>query len=167
MNISNQGNDAGSDTQTAIDRTINVYVKAKELFEVGQTATEDQIDTRTALTVNHGTDGQSDWTKHKNYEVTVYMNKQVTWDIKRFSPSGDDKEYEVKLVSVNHMPERGNPNFFNEEILNVGSDGNITATITNDPQLTNNDDSYTIKFTITYDGKEIPYVLDPKLKINS
>ena len=154
-------------TYKPMNRTINVYVKAKKLFEIGKSATETQVDTNTALTVNQGNDGQSDWTEHKDYEVTVYMNKSVTWDIKRYSPSGDDKEYEVKLVSVNHIPEQGNPNFFNEEILNVGSDGNITATITNDPQLANKDDSYTIKFTITYDRKEIPFIIDPKLAINS
>ena len=49
-------------TYKPMNRTINVYVKAKKLFEIGKSATETQVDTNTALTVNQGNDGQSDWT---------------------------------------------------------------------------------------------------------
>ena len=151
------------------NRAVDVYVDAKQLFVLGEGATEEQIDKLTALASNELVDGQyvsSSWTSHKEYELHVYLNHTMQWIILPMHGRGEDNGYEVKLLSVHHEPEGGNPNYFTTEDLNVGSDGTITATVSNN-SVPGKDYIYTIKFSITHDGVTNRYSIDPKLAINS
>jgi hypothetical protein len=148
------------------NREIDVIIKAKELFALGESATEDQIDKLTALTSNQVEGGQSDWVSHKDFELAVFKNHTMRWIIVPNDSKGEDIGYELRLVSVNHNPTDGSPNIFNTEVLNVGSDSYITAPISNNA-TENKDYIYTIRFTITHARVTNTYSIDPKLKINS
>jgi hypothetical protein len=151
------------------NREVNVDIKAKQLFELGEFVTQAQIDNHTGFASNEVVDGHfvnEVWKSHKDYELTVYKNHTMLWFIPSGNDKGENSGYETKLLDVSHNPKSGSPNIFDSDILNAGSDGMIRATISNNAEMSQ-DYIYTVNFSITNNGVTRTYSIDPKLKINS
>lgn len=153
------------------DRTIKLIVQANKLYHSG--VSEENLDDYTSLVEDGGlssTYGQP----NKDFETIVYMTKNICWSIEMADPNGDDKDYNVSLISVIHKPKTGNPNFFTNDPLLVNSKtGKVCGIIAIDPNLPEKDDSYTIEFGIGYTdpsgsgGGMLKVDLDPKLRIRT
>jgi len=140
-------------------------VQASKLYNLASyPPTEQQMDDLTTLVDGVGF-GSGFGDPNKDFRTDVFLNCNVTWKILAASPTGYDKNYEIALRSVFHNPEKGNPNFFDQESLPVGRDGNVTGTIISMGNL--QDENYTIRFTIKYGTSTYEYNLDPKLKVNN
>ncbi|MCG2420077.1 hypothetical protein K8089_13690 [Aequorivita sp. F47161] len=153
------------------NRRVEIYVKTKQLFELGERPTEDQIDNRTSLRSNQHSETisgvlENNWKSHKDFELLVFKNHTMQWTLPQRLHNTADPGYEAKLISVHHVPTGGSPNFFDKEDLNAASDGKVKATIKDNSQV-NQSYVYIIKFTISHNGVTRKYTIDPKLKINS
>ena len=147
------------------NRHLDVIVKAHELYALP--STKRNVDDKTALIDDEGfASGFGD--PKKNYETLVFKDYQVTWDIKVEDKNGQDKGYDVDLVSISHNPKPStNPNFFDHDpLVPDGNKKTITGTIANSPLLPDLEDNYTINFQIMYEGVPRSFPLDPKLKAN-
>ena len=146
------------------NKTICIYVQANKLYNLrNYPPTEQQMDDLTALRDESALEsGYGD--ANKDFQTDVFLNYNVTWEIFATNPTGEDRGYEVALRSVFHNPTKGNPNFFNQDSLPVGRDGNVTGQIVSLGNL--QDENYTIKFTVKYGSSTYEYNLDPKLKVN-
>ena len=153
------------------DRSIALIVKAKELFNLTVPVTKPLMDELTSI-VEDGGFSSGFGNPNKDFETTVFMNKKVCWSIEADDPNGEDKGYIISLDKVFHNPTPSNPNFFNEDPLNVNrKTGKVCGTIARSPLLPDMDDNYTIQFEIRHDISSHQsaiklFNLDPKLKIN-
>lgn len=145
------------------NRTINVFVRASQLFPLDPT--EVNVDNNTELKDDKGSTCKYG-DKKDNYKTEVFMYKKITWSIQSADPDGIDKGYTVALVSVSHKPIKGNPKFFNRNPLLVKNNGTVWGKISKNPRLPNKYESYDINFTITHNAIKNPFPLDPKLQIN-
>lgn len=147
------------------DRTITLTVKASDLWAKGPSATQKQIDKYTKIENDGGKEaGYGD--DKKNFNTNVWKAKHVTWDIVAKSPNGDDKGYEVTLVSISQK-KGSNTEFFKNMPLTPKSDGHIKGKV--EKGATNDEDHYNINFCINNanvdSGNNISFSLDPKLSI--
>lgn len=146
-------------------RNLEVTVKAHELYHLP--STEGNTDNMTELSDDErhrSPFGQS----KKNYKTTVFKGYDITWKIKVEDKNGQDKGYEVELISISRNPTPStNPNFFDHDPLVPDCNKkSITGTITNIPSPSDLEEIYTINFQITYKGVSHCFPLDPKLKMN-
>lgn len=167
-------------------RYIDVYVKAKLIYDLGgiandakRTLRSDEIDRCTNLIYRDSNDElvvhESDYTyKHADFSVEVNRGDTIEWSI-RLHTSGakvtsGETGFTVELVSVNHEPNPPtNPNFFTKNSLTPEpSDKHILGSIPNNSGLVGQSESYNITFNVTNPNKvSRQFIIDPKLKINS
>ncbi|MGV6832231.1 MAG: hypothetical protein ACWA5P_11805 [bacterium] len=145
------------------NRKLTVVVDAHTLYNLPPT--EINVDAHTALSGDDGLEnGFGD--RNKTYETEVFLNYKMKWDIEVADKNGKDKDYLVQLHSVYHNPVKGNPNFFDGELIYSKDNGKtVEATVINRPILPDMEENYTIYFRITYSNISHYFPLDPKLRI--
>lgn len=146
------------------NREITITVEAKNLY--GEPQVDSFVDKYTALSDDEGFSNRFG-DSNVFYETGVFPGYNVTWKIEMANPNGEDKSYNVQLISVKHNPTKGNPNFFESEELFPGENlKQITGTISRAAANKTKPDTYTINFGICKDNTNWKnYPLDPKLQI--
>lgn len=149
------------------NREVNVVIKAKQLFDLGEDPAQLRVDELSGFDSNEIVDGHwvnDSWKSHAEYELSVYKNHTILWFIPQPPAKDENAGYETKLLGVYHNPNNGSPNIFDTDMLPVGPDGKIKGTISKD---SNQEYIYTVKFSITHNGQTRKYSIDPKLIIKT
>ena len=147
-------------TANPVDRTIQIAVDTDALWAKPYPNTpETDIDNCTFMSDGVTTNRYN--TPKKDFETVVYRGKKVIWTIANQNVS----DVGVRLVSVTHNPTEGNPNYFNQNPLNVGQHGSVQGVVLNLDNLP--DDNYTIHIKLVKGTEERTYPIDPKLKIST
>lgn len=141
-----------------------VTVRAHELFNLPPT--DANIDALTVLTDDEGYECQYG-AKNMDFETIVYHDKDVIWDITTADPNGEDHDYTVALVSVEHKDIPNNAHFFGSGPLFPSEDGTIKGQILDNPDTPELEDIYNINFTIKHNSITRAFPLDPKLRVNT
>jgi hypothetical protein len=147
------------------NRQVDVIVKAHDLYPLHPT--EKNVDDNTEL-LDDEKHKSSFGASKKNYETIVFMGFDMKWDIEVEYKNGEDKDYNVELVSVTHNPKpSGNPNLFDVNPLKPKKHSNNKSIYGTIVHSSPSPEDYTIHFQIFKNDKDPhPFHLDPKLKIN-
>lgn len=154
-----------SNQTSAIDRVINITVKAKGLFKHAPTKSQEKIDQYVKIK-NEGGQESGYGQEKKNFNTNVFMKHNVTWKIASKDPDGKDSGYKVSFKNIENIKH----NYFDRaELKPVDADMNtIVGTVSKDP-VPGKHDTYTITFKIentqAKDSKSFEFSIDPKLSI--
>ena len=150
--------------------TITVDFKAKALFTIAMFGIPSQTQIDDSTQMGDGTVRSGYGSTKSDFEVTVFPGSSVTWQTALDSPAGPDEGYSIQLVDI--AQESNVPNnkvFFDGMPLASRNSGvSISATTKTDTDLRNQDDTYTITFTITNPQGVVSrqITMDPKLRMN-
>jgi len=145
-----------------MDIEIKIIVNVVQLWLFD----DSNVDMETELLCynNKGEGVESFWEDHRDFEVSVNRDHTVRWVIapKEFGPYVH--EYKLNLVSVQYK----NQAFFKSDSYEVAKDGSFIKAIINSKMKKEVEESYSITFTITHQGKvSKPFIIDPKLRIKT
>jgi hypothetical protein len=154
------------------NRDIRVIVKAKQLFELGESVSTDEVDKLISLTTNEAGWPSDSWKSHQNFAVSVNAGFAIRWFIVAGNYNLEDEGYTIKLINVYHNTKDETRNFFGENNLTLSGNGKaMTSTILSGLKKSDNFDSFSINFSITHkiNGKDVKrtFICDPKLKIRN
>ena len=135
-------------------------IKVHELYSLNAPGEQDLDD---LSSINNGISISGYGKSKKDFVSEVPKNKHAKWLIEKNDPNGEDKNYDLRLISVT-AKNPGN-SVFDDNPLYVNQDNEIKGKITKG--AVNEIFPYTINFLISNkDGGDIKvYSIDPELRL--